>query len=256
MKKFLFSLLLVVVMAVTVNAQNQSQSQSQSQSSAQSSQDYITVFDDLSIPREYSKEDVQTIVLDNFDLAEDWSVSIPREQGIVMRKKVAAKSKLDDSSSQYCLGIKAISFIRGFNWVEIKPAQPVLINGRSKALSVLAVGRNFRHKLYAWVRDYRGVEYKIYMGSLNYQGWKRLATVIPDYVPQYSRYVPQYRPLFLTKFVIEFDPDEMPGNFYIYLDRLEAATDVYKAAYDGDDLLDDFGNEKFDTEQITAETNK
>jgi len=212
----------------------------------------IKVFDELLIPKEYSKEDVQPTIINSFDFAEEWAVLMPSDQGVAVKKKITAKSKLDDSTSEYCLGVKCVAFSRGFNWVEIKPPSPIRLPQKAKALSVLVMGRNFRHKLVAWVKDYWGREYRIEMGSLNYKGWKRISALIPNYVKTYSRYVPEYRSLYLTKFVIEFDPGEYPGEeyaFYLYLDRFEVARDVFQDVSYEDLLLDEYGQELFDKEQ-------
>lgn len=214
-------------------------------------QEYTTVFGDLEVPKEYSRQDVQVIDIEygDFETAEQWSVRMPREQGLALKKRVTGQVQEDDSGSKYCLGVKCKPFVRGFNWIEVKPPTPLRVPGTTKALSVWVLGRNFRHKLYAWVKDYRGIEYKIYMGQLNFMGWKRVSALIPHYVKQYSRYVPQYKPLYFTKFVIEFDPDELPVAQYIYLDRLQAATDMYKYDYDGADFLDpESGEERWETE--------
>jgi hypothetical protein len=217
-------------------------------------QEMVPVFDNqVLIPKEYSKEVIEVKQLDNFDAAEEWAVNMPREQGLVQKKKIVAKAKMDDSASQYCLGMKCKPYLRGYNWIEFKPPQPVLIPGTTKAISLLVMGRNLRHNLVAWVQDYLGVDYRIVMGPMNFEGWRRVATRIPSYVKQYSRYIPSYRPLKLTKFVVEFDADEFPESYYLYVDRFEAAVDTFKATTD-DELLDEMGHEKWDLQ--TAITNK
>lgn len=244
MKKHLILSLLVLALALPMGL------------SAQNNQDTVTVFDNIVLPKEHSKQDIQVKTIDNFELAEEWTSMMPREQGIALRKKITGKAKSDTSASQYCIGVKFITYTRGFNWVEIKPPSPILIPGTTKAIAVTVAGRNLRHNLVAWVQDYRGIEYRIELGNINFKGWQRVAAPIPAYVKQYSRYVPEYRPLKLTKLVLEFDPDEMPGDYYIYLDNFEAAVDLYKPAYDGDDLLDDVGTEKWEKEVIAPETDK
>lgn len=243
---FAFLITGLVLISSVVFAQQPAQQQTGTE------QEKIRIFDDLLIPREYSKEDVQPLVLqpENWD---QWSVLMPIDQGLALKKQITAKAKIDDSpDSKYCLGIKCVSFVRGFNWVELKPPSPIRMPENTKAISALIMGRNFRHKICAWVRDDWGQEYRIEMGTLNYKGWKRVATIIPSHVKTYSRYVPEYRSLWLTKFVIEFDPEEYPGEeyaFYLYIDRFEVARDVYKDTSYEDLLLDEYGQEQFDREQ-------
>lgn len=215
-------------------------------------QERIVVFDELQIPREHSKQDIQPTVVNTFDFADEWAVLMPSDQGVATKKRVTARAKMDDTDSKYCLGIKCVSFNRGYNWVEIRPPAPIRLPLKTKAISVLAMGRNFRHRLVAWVRDSWGQEYRIEMGSLAFKGWRRLSAVIPNHVRHYSRYVPEYRPIYLTKFVIEFDPAEYAGEdyaFYFYLDRFEVARDVFREADYEDLLLDENGYELFDKEQ-------
>ena len=217
----------------------------------------ITVFDTIVLPKEYSKEDVQTTTIDNFDMSEEWTVLMPREQGVALKKKITAKTKMDTTASTYCLGVKFTTYCRGFNWIEIKPPSPIFVPGTTKAIALSVAGRNLRHKLVAWVEDYQGVEYRIEMGSMNFKGWQRIAAPIPAHVKQYTRYVPEYRPLKLVKFVIEFDPDEMPGDYYIYVDNFEAAADMYEVAYDGDELIDKKSKvEKWEIESIDPAADK
>jgi hypothetical protein len=251
MKKIIIVLFsMIAAWAVTAGAQTAAAPAATTTASADNT---ISVWNGaVTINKDYSKMDIQTKVLDNFDLVEEWAVNMPREQGLVQKKKVTAKAKIDDSQSQFCLGIKSISFLRGFNWIEVKPPQPIEIPGTAKALSILAFGENYRHRLIAWVKDWQGIEYRIDMGSLNFKGWQRMAVPIPPYVKQYSRYVPSYRPVKLTKFVIEFDPDEFSGNYYLYLDRFEVAVDVYKAPYDGDDMMDQYGIERWENTGLTS----
>ncbi len=254
MKKYLILFVMIVAMLpVAVFSQNTTAAPATTAADAET----ITVFDTIILPKEYSKEDVQTTTIDNFDLGDEWSVLMPREQGIALKKKITGKTKTDTTSSTYCLGVKFITYCRGFNWIEIKPPSPIFIPGTTKAIALSVAGRNLRHKLIAWVADYLGTQYRIEMGSMNFKGWQRIAAPIPTFVKQYTRYVPEYRPLHLIKFVIEFDPDEMVGDYYLYIDNFEAAADMYEQTYDGDELIDKKSKqEKWDLEVVAPETDK
>ena len=208
------------------------------------------------IPKEYSKEDVKNSILDNFEMAEEWSCNIPREQGVALKLKIK-KPKSTGADDIYCLGVKCMTYTRGFDWLEVKPPTPIKIPPKTKAIGVLVFGQNLRHHLAAWVRDYHGVDYRIDLGSLNFRGWQTLAAAIPTYVPVYSRYVPQDKPLWLQKLVVEFDPDEevQPLGTYYYFDNFEAAIDTYNEPWDGSEMYDADGTSIFELQQITWMSN-
>jgi hypothetical protein len=220
-----------------------------------SSPDKIQLFDgQLTIPKEYSKEDVKNSLLDDYELADEWSCDMPREQGVALKLRIK-KPQASGADDTYCLGVKSMVYSRGFNWLEIKPPVPVKIPPKSKAIAVTTFGRNLRHTLVAWVEDYLGVEYRIVLGSMNFKGWQKVAAVIPSYVRTYSRYVPEDRPLWLKKLVVEFDPDEFPMTAYYYFDNFEAAVDTYKEPYAGDDMINEDGEDIFELQQRTWLTN-
>lgn len=177
---------------------------------------------------------------------------MPPDQGLARAKKVLGASmevKSKSDKNQFCLGVKEWCYKRGFNWTEIKPPVPIEITGRLKALSIWASGRNFRHRLEIWVKNYQGIEYSIDMGSLNFRGWKKLVQRIPMFIPYYTKYVPQYKNMYITRFLIRHDPTEINGNYYIYLDNLEAIIDSTEDTFDGIDMINEAGIERW--EEIT-----
>ena len=252
MKKIIV-LAAVLALATWVSAQNTTPPQT---TTPQATEERIPLFDgDVSIQKEYSKEDVKNSLLDNYELSEEWSVNIPREFGVVLKLKIK-KPQSSGADDVYCFGVKAETYQRGFIWLEFTPPRPVTIPPKSKGIALLTFGRNLNHHLVAWVQDYLGVEYRIDMGSMNFKGWKRMAAVIPPYVRNYSRYVPEDRPLLLKKFVIEYDPDEYPMTAYYYFDNFEAAVDTYKEPWPGDNMIDEDGVDIFEKQQYSGVTNK
>ena len=204
-------------------------------------------------PKDSSQQKLTTILVEDFENCDTWTALMPSNQGVARAKKVlgAAKSvKEGGGNTTYCLGIKEWGYRRGFNWTEIKPPDPIQITGKLKGLSIWAVGRNYRHHLEIWVKNYQGIEYPIDMGSLNYRGWKQLEKRIPMFIPYYTKYVPQYKPIWITRFVIRHDPDERHGNFYVYLDDLRAIVDSYEDTFDGDDMINEMGMERW--EEVTS----
>jgi len=204
-------------------------------------------------PKDASQQKLELILVEDFENCDAWAAKMPPDQGFARAKKVlgapAEVKKKRGDKAKYCLGVKEWCYKRGFNWTEIKPPTPITVVGKLKGLSIWACGRNFRHRLEIWVRNYQGIEYPIDMGSLNFRGWRRLTARIPMYIPYYTKYIPQYKNLDITRLVIRHDPNEKSGNFYLYLDDLEAVVDTYKDSYDGDDMINEMGMERW--EEIT-----
>ncbi len=204
----------------------------------------------LYFPKESTKQELKLVLVEDFENCDSWTAKMPSDQGYARVKKVlgapkAVKDKYP-KNSKYVLGLKEWSYTRGFNWCEIKPPRPIEMVGNLKGLSIWALGRNYRHKLEIWVKNYQGIEYPIEMGSLNFKGWRQLSARIPMYIPYYTKYVPQFKKLAITKIIVRHDPNEINGVFYLYLDNMEAIVDVYDDKYDGDDMLNENGIERFE----------
>jgi len=200
-------------------------------------------------PKESSQQKLTEILIEDFENCDAWVARMPPNQGLAKAKKVLGAPKANKDASRdstYCLGVKEWCYRRGFNWTDITPPEPIQITGKVKGLSIWAVGRNFRHHLEIWIKNYQGIEYIIDMGSLNFRGWRKLEARIPMFIPYYTKYVPQYKPVYITRFVIRHDPDEINGNFYVYLDDLKAVVDIFEDSYDGDDMINEYGIERFE----------
>ena len=122
----------------------------------------------------------------------------------------------------------------GAKWVHA----PVKIPGRVQNFDLWVWGSNYDYYLDAHFQDYRGMVHSFRMGDLKYAGWRLLRTAIPGSIPQAEPYIPRFKPLVLTKFVLWTRPHERVDGFYIYLDELKVLTDVYEGRFDGDDLAD------------------
>ncbi len=204
-------------------------------------------------PPETTQAKLEYMMIEDFENCDAWAAKMPPSQGFARAKKVLGASaevrKGGAENSKYCLGIKEWGYRRGFNWTEIKPPTPIEVVGRIKGLSIWAVGRNYRHRLEVWVKNYQGIDYPIDMGSLNFRGWRQLSARIPMFIPYYTKYIPQYKNMFITKIVIRHDPNEISGKFYTYIDDLKAIVDTYVDAFDGDDMINEMGQERW--EEIT-----
>jgi hypothetical protein len=90
----------------------------------------------------------------------------------------------------------------------------------------------------AYVRDYQGIVHVIRMGDLSYKGWKNLRVAVPTHIRQSKRILPNYAGLQFVKFRIWSRPNEVLGDFYVYLDQFKVLSDTFESLYDGDELAD------------------
>ncbi len=168
-----------------------------------------------------------------------------------------------DKQERGTLGIHGKFDRRGYNFIEIVPAveapsdadpstivyedissgkkyvsRPIELPGKIFNLDMWVWGSNLKYYVDVHLEDWRGVNYVIKMGDLNYFGWRDLRIEIPGYLSQSASTVPRFRNLRLTKFTLWTRPEERVDDFYVYLDHLKVLTDLYESRYDGDDLED------------------
>jgi hypothetical protein len=161
------------------------------------------------------------------------------------------------------LGIQGSFDRKGYNYVEIIPGKPadastdeeeivyedintgtkwvhdpIKIPGRVYHFDIWVWGSNYDYYLDAHFQDYRGMVHSFRMGDLRYAGWRLLRVVIPGSIPQSEPYIPKFKPLTFTKFVLWTRAHERVSEFYIYIDEMKVLTDVYEGRFDGDDLAD------------------
>ncbi len=146
-------------------------------------------------------------------------------------------------SSDKVLGVKVEYLQRGYNWFSVKPIKPISIEGRCQSISVWIAGRNYRHTVKIILKDFNGEDRILYMGKLNFIGWKKLTTYIPDnkIVKQWDHHFVDKEGIKFNGFLIECDPAEAYGTYYIYFDELRATTDLFnESTRDDDDMRDDW----------------
>jgi hypothetical protein len=158
---------------------------------------------------------------------------IPEEEGM-------------DIPDRYVLGTK-VSFIhRGHTSVTIYPIRPIPIEGITKTVSVWVVGRNYNHELKLLLQDFFGRYYELYLGRLNFQGWKKLTVAIPPQaedgfngIVQRNYHYNNQLGIQILGFRIDCDPMEAYGTYYVYFDDLRAVTDLFaENNRDADDMSD------------------
>ena len=105
--------------------------------------------------------------------------------------------------------------------------------GVLKSVQVQAYGLRFPHALHVILIDDRGVEKKIFMGYLNFEGWGKLICNNPAYVsevrnralrlyPLYPDYIPLYK---FGGFQVSRSADNVGGNFIAYFKDVQVIYD-------------------------------
>ena len=135
---------------------------------------------------------------------------------------------------------------QGYNSVEFIPVtegddgelehNPIPIPGRAQKMDMWVWGSDFDYYMELHIRDFRGVIHTLFLGNLNYTGWKNLGTDIPSYIPQSQQYAPYLAGLQLEKIVVWTKPTERVHNCYVYFDQIKVLTDVFVSRFDGDEL--------------------
>ena len=151
-----------------------------------------------------------------------------------------------DIPDQYVLGVRVDFLRRGYNTIFVRPIRPIPVEGITKTVSVWVVGRNFNHDLNLLVQDFFGKNYEIYMGKLNFQGWKKITVAIPPQsgdgvngVVQRSYHYNNQMGIKIMGFRIDCDPLETFGSYYVYFDDLRVVTDLFaESNRDPDDMAD------------------
>jgi len=144
------------------------------------------------------------------------------------------------------LGVRVDFIRRGTNSITVYPQRPIPIEGITKTVSVWVAGRNFNHSLNLLLEDSLGRHFELYIGKLNFQGWKKLTVAIPPQAPdgihgivQRNYHYVHLMGIRIIGFRIDCDMMEAYGSYYIYFDDLRAVTDLFaEDLKDADDMND------------------
>ncbi|HUX38979.1 MAG TPA: flagellar filament outer layer protein FlaA, partial [Rectinemataceae bacterium] len=146
----------------------------------------------------------------------------------------------------HVLGVKVEFLHRGSTSFEVRAAKPIPIEGITKTISVWVVGRNYDNVLEIIVSDFFGREYTLPMGTLNFQGWKKMTIAIPPQgadgstgIVQRNFHYASNMGIKVVGFKILCDPMQAYGSYYIYFDDMRAVTDLFaEDNRDPDDMSD------------------
>ena len=239
MKKIRFAILtLSVVFAGSLFAQTESLSEP----------------DASNIGNDSARQALREVSVERFEREGSWNVHISPDYGVINGRlfdgSPLAKEELNDANNQQVedtkvLGVKVEFFRRGVNSFYITSARPIPIEGVTKTVSIWVCGRNMGHQMWLLVQDYNGHNFEIWMGSLEFSGWKKLTTAIPPSpdsehgIIQQSVYHGDKPGLRIVGFRVDCSPMEARGSYYVYFDDLRAVTDLYDQENRDVDDMDD-----------------
>lgn len=203
-----------------------------------------------------ARQSLKEVSIDLFEREASWNVYMPIDDGVITARLFdgapAGKETLptgvpegqDDSK---VLGIRVDFMRRGYQSFFVKAVRPLPIEGVTKTVSMWVVGRNNNHTLTLLVQDFFGRSFELYMGKLNFSGWKKLSVAVPP-SPDGERGIVQANPAYgdhpglrIVGFRIDCDPLQSYGSYYLYFDDLRAVTDLYAMEnQDKDDMADNW----------------
>jgi len=178
---------------------------------------------------------------------------VVKADGVTKEKRSRARTIFEDKnigdkvpelySREKVLGVKIEYIARGYNWFSVIPIKPIVVEGRCQSMSVWVAGRNYKHVLKFLIQDFNGSQRILYGSSLNFTGWKKITTYIPgnEKVKQWDHHFIDKEGIKFNGFLIECDPIETFGSYFIYFDELRATTDLFnESTRDDDDMRDDW----------------
>jgi hypothetical protein len=197
-----------------------------------------------------AQQELKEISIDKFEDDSFWQADMMRDYGYITlrrfegspaeKKPIPGETEAQlKETDKYVLGAKVQHLHRAVMSFSISPTRPLPVPGITKTLSIWVVGRNVKHQLYILIDDQFGNRAKIPMGDLAFTGWKKLTAAIPPNIRQTDPRYPARTGISIVSLLVEADPAETYGSYYIYFDDLRAVTDLFtENNRDADDMID------------------
>jgi len=197
-----------------------------------------------------AQQELKEISINKFEDDGFWKGEMMKDDGFISLRRFegspADKKPLEGEtaaqlteSDKYVLGVKIEHLHRAVTSFSVSPTAPLPIPGITKTISVWVVGRNVKHQLFIILDDQFGDRAKVPLGDLAFTGWKKLTAAIPPNIRQTDPRYTGRSGLSVRSFLIETDPAETYGSYYIYFDDLRAVTDLFtENNRDADDMVD------------------
>ncbi|HZK20235.1 MAG TPA: flagellar filament outer layer protein FlaA [Treponemataceae bacterium] len=197
---------------------------------------------------------LREVSVDLFEREGQWNSRMSADSGLISGRLFeggsASKEPLEDVDNQQrtddmVYGVKAEFFKRGVNSFYVTSARPLPVEGVTKVISVWVCGRNKPHDLSLLVRDYYGNNFELWLGSLQFSGWKKMQVAVPPTqdgrrgIVQSSEYHGDRPGLSVIGFRVDCDPEYAIGSYYLYFDDMRAITDLYSIEHRDPDDMDD-----------------
>jgi hypothetical protein len=247
-RKYLFVLFALVVSAAFVGAQ------------AATSLSTVGTANANEIGIDTAQQKLKEVSVDKFEEPGFWVATMSSDDGKATGKLfesngAQAKVQITEEKTlgldpkkvdRYVFGTRVDFYRRGPDDITIAPVRPIPIQGICKTISLWVVGRNYNHEMYLQLQDFFGRKYELYMGKLNFQGWKKVSVAIPPQsadgvtgIVQRNYHYQNQMGIKITGFRIQCDPMEAYGSYYFYFDDLRAVTDLFaEDNRDPDDMAD------------------
>jgi hypothetical protein len=201
--------------------------------------------------QQYLKE----VSVEKFEREGFWNSKMSADDGYATTRlfngSPSGKAVLPDEEGlniqdKYVLGTRVDFIHRGYTSFTLYPIRPIPIEGITKTVSVWAVGRNYNHNVVLLLEDFFGRPFELFMGKLNFQGWKKLTVAIPPQaedgfngIVQRNYHYNNNLGIKISGLRIDVDPWEAYGSYYVYFDDLRAVTDLFaEDNRDPDDMPD------------------
>jgi hypothetical protein len=202
-----------------------------------------------------AQQKLKEVSIDKFEHEGFWTSTMSSDNGYVTTrlfsggpsgKALIPEEDGMDIPDRYVLGTRVDYLHRGHMSFTLYPERPIPIEGITKLVSMWVVGRNFNHTITLLLQDFFGRPFELYMGRLNFQGWKKLTVAIPPQaedgrngIIQRNYHYNNQMGIKITGFRIDCEPMEAQGSYYVYYDDLRAVTDLFsEESRDPDDMPD------------------
>ena len=201
------------------------------------------------------QQSLKEVSVERFETEGFWNSNVSSDFGYTSSRLFAGgpsdKITLPDDAEapdSMVLGTRVDFLRRGYTSIFIMASRPIPIEGITKTISVWVAGRNFEHTMYLIIQDFYGRNFELYLGKLNFQGWKKLTATVPPQpfdakngIVQQNYHYATMGGIRVLGFRIATDAMDSYGSYYVYLDDLRAVTDLYaENSRDPDDPYDDW----------------
>ena len=202
-----------------------------------------------------AQQNLKEVSVDKFEREGFWRSYMSPDSGYITSRLFVGgpmgKDPIPDEAGmnipdRNVLGARVDFLRRGHTSFTLYPVRPIPIEGITKTVSIWVVGRNYNHELVLLLEDFFGRPFELYMGRLNFQGWKKLTVAIPPQandgfngIVQRNYHYNNQMGIRITGLRVDVDPWAAYGSYYIYFDDLRAVTDLFaENNRDPDDMID------------------